>query len=478
MSRALREFFVQEASEYLDKLAAVLVDDHPDFDRARRLARALTGSARMADQEAIADAAAALQAVSGELARGERHWDDELASSVKSALAGLRELIDAVLVPPPDLADRARELARQLGAGEPGQPGAPSEPSAEDDQRFQGYLGTELRRLATAIDDAVEVLERDPSDREPLKRLLRRIRPLRGVQSLGEVRAVGPALSALEEVILRIADTSAAVGPGHLTLFRRAREALAEVAQDFLRGVEPSARAGRHGEIEDLKDQVLETPAQRGVLWISELYYEDGGPHLESCPMAERGAGSWEAFFTLEATGSLDTADRLRAEMVRDEEGIRNIGERLAYTFRQLKERSVTFGHDELGRVAGRIAALLRAGLKGPPNGLKGVASSLEPAIAALRRYLGSPDVEVQRSALAEAEAAVDRAARSKGETPVPVEDLVYDRDEALSRALDLRTELSELLGRDAGDEGRLRQVTDELFALIEHALERSRTGR
>ncbi|NIR61379.1 MAG: hypothetical protein GWO02_18715, partial [Gammaproteobacteria bacterium] len=99
------------------------------------------------------------------------------------------------------------------------------------------------------IGESLVVLERDPRNREPLKRLLRRIRPLRGIEGVDDIPAVGPAVTALEEVILRIADTSATVGPGHLVLFRRARQALDDVATELIRGDQPRRAPGGGAEI-------------------------------------------------------------------------------------------------------------------------------------------------------------------------------------------------------------------------------------
>ena len=91
MPRTLLEFFADEANEYLDKLAETLAGEGPlDADRFRRLGRALRGCSRMADQEAIARSANALQTVAADLASGRRHWDSALARSLEAALADIR----------------------------------------------------------------------------------------------------------------------------------------------------------------------------------------------------------------------------------------------------------------------------------------------------------------------------------------------------------------------------------------------------
>ncbi|UCC73017.1 MAG: Hpt domain-containing protein [Gemmatimonadota bacterium] len=466
MPRTLLEFFADEASDYLDKMdQALAVGPSPDADQLRRFARALRGSARMSDQDAIARAAGAVQGVAADLVAGRRHWGADLREKLGSALSEIRGMVDSVKSPPPDTGRRAELIAQQLGEAV-----APP-PPPKDDERFRRYLGTELRGLASDIGESLVVLERDPRNREPLKRLLRRIRPLRGIEGVDDIPAVGPAVTALEEVILRIADTSATVGPGHLVLFRRARQALDDVATELIRGDQPGSVVDSGLEIEDLKDQVLETAAQREITWISELFHDGPGPHIEACPVAERGAGSWEAFFALEATGSLDTIDRLRGELARTPEGAARLVERLTYTFRQLRERAVTFGHTELGRVARRAGAAVRATRDAPAWRLQAIAVDLAVTAAALRSYLESSEMAERDEALKRAEESLEAATHPAREPMVPIESLLYAPEDAVARARSLSNEAAGFLRVDEPDIGRAQHLLEEALGLIEHAL-------
>jgi chemotaxis protein histidine kinase CheA len=421
----------------------------------------------MADQEAIARGAGALQTLATELGAGRRHWSPELRATLISAFAEVRQMVGSLEAPPPDLAARAEALAERLG-----EVTAPPPPPSRDDDRFRRYLGTELRGLASDIGDALVVLERDPRNREPLKKLLRRIRPLRGIEGVDDIPGVGPAVMAVEEVILRIADTSATVGPGHLVLFRRARQALDDVATELIRGGQPDVVDVGGPEIEDLKDQVLETAAQREVTWISELFHEDDGPHIEECPMAERGAGSWDAFFALEATGSLDTIDRIRSEMARDPSGARKAGERLAFTMRQMRERSVTFGHTELGRVSRRAAAAVRAALDGPPWRLQAIAIDMAVTVAALRSYLEASGEEDKQEALSRADDSLQAATHPAREPTVAIEELLYSTEDAVARAKSLWSEADGLIKAPQPNLSRAQSLLAEALDLIEHALD------
>jgi chemotaxis protein histidine kinase CheA len=498
------EFFADEANDYLNKLEQTLdTSGQPDSDELRRLSRALRGSARMADQEAIARAAGSLHTLATELSAGRRHWSTELRDTVVSALGEVRQMV-ATDEAPADLMERANTLAKRLG-----EVTAPT-PPAKDDDRFRRYLGTELRGLASDIGDALVILERDPRNREPLKRLLRRIRPLRGIEGVDDIPAVGPAVKAVEEVILRIADTSATVGPGHLVLFRRARQALDDVATELIRGGEGVMVAKGGPEIEDLKDQVLETAAQRDVTWISELFYDDDGLHVEACPMAERGAGSLEGFFLLEATGCLDTIDRIQADMAREPATAKKGAERLAFTLRQLRERAVTFGHAELGRVSRRASAAVRAAAEGPAEQLHAMALEMAVTAEALRGYLDASEVSERDQALKEAESSLATVVQTSPEVAVAeaivespaveapaeeiveeiidvadivmdepevaeavsIEELLYSKEDAVARARSLWTEAGDLLETGLPDLGRAQLLISEALDLLGHALD------
>src|SRR2546430_3037665 len=69
----MSDFFALEAGEYLERLDALLATgDSPSADELVRLARALRGSALMANQHAIARTAAALEAVARAVREGRR----------------------------------------------------------------------------------------------------------------------------------------------------------------------------------------------------------------------------------------------------------------------------------------------------------------------------------------------------------------------------------------------------------------------
>jgi hypothetical protein len=190
--------------------------------------------------------------------------------------------------------------------------------------------------------------------------------------------------------------------------------------------------------------------------------------------MAERGAGSWEGFFALEATGSLDTIERLRAELAHAPEGAPRIAERLTYSLRQLRERAVTFGHTGLGRVARRAGAAVRASRDAPPWRLQAIAVDLAVTVAALRSYLEASEKEVREGALQRADDSLEAATHPTRGPTVEIESLLYTAEDAVSRARTLSSEIAGLLRVDALDVDRAHSLLEEALGLIEHALVRT----
>ncbi len=476
MPQTLIEFFALEAAEYLDKLEGAIRTEPPDPDLIRRLARALRGAARMADQEPIAEAAGAFQGVGQALAEGLRSWDSALEAEMTRALDDLRTAIRGLSsgdLRPDEVAARARGVVQQLGAGAE----AEAARRPQDDQAFYRFLASELKGVVIELTNAVSVLERDPHERDPLKAILRKIRPLRGIQAVSEMQPVGAALGAIEDVILQIADVKSPTGPGHLALFRRAREALEESGRAFSRGQPPARGEGRRAEIEGLRAEILESRRpQDQIRSITEFYYADEGPHVISSPMAERGAGSLENFFRLEATGSLDQAERLWAEVWATEadEVQRLLGDRLAHTYSDLAARAVTFGRPRLGAAARRVGGAVSDYARGPGWGLKNLCSSVRPTLPAFRRAVTASSDAEARGELEEIEHAVDVALREK--PVIPIESLVYTPDEALARAVELGDEIPARIDSGTPREG-LHDLLAELHDLLRISAGHSRRG-
>src|SRR5256886_16349375 len=86
----MSDFFALEAGEYLERLDGLLAKgESPSADELVRRARALRGSALMANQPAIARAAAGLEALGRAVREGRRAWD---AATRHLAVRGVDDL--------------------------------------------------------------------------------------------------------------------------------------------------------------------------------------------------------------------------------------------------------------------------------------------------------------------------------------------------------------------------------------------------
>ena len=98
-SSGFLEFFILEASEYVERLDGLVLAagaNTPDADEAQRVARALRGTATMAKLPAFAELAAAVERVGRALQEGTLQWDQALRGALISAIDDLKTLLHAV----------------------------------------------------------------------------------------------------------------------------------------------------------------------------------------------------------------------------------------------------------------------------------------------------------------------------------------------------------------------------------------------
>ncbi len=466
MSPSILDIFAADARRFVDRLQEALnVEGEASADAIRRAARRLHHAAVLANHEPVMDAAAALQKTTVQVIAGRREWSAELSGVIRNVVRELDAVVTALPAGDGGAESRLRDAAAALA-------GERSDGSGDTSQVEAPAAGDEADAVLTAlISDlgaAVERLESDPRDREPLKAMLRKIRRLRELQRIEALSPEDRALSAVEELILQIADLNATVGPGYLTVFRHTRELLQGLRAGGASAPSVTQIGGRAVEVDRLKDSVLEKVRRaRQVVWVSDLFYPDG-PHIVACPLAEAKAGSAERYFNLEAQQRMERSESLRKTMLEsDTEQMRLAGESLAHTLRHLRERAAAFDHAALGRVVRRAAAALRAQLVRPPARLKALAKGFGPVFVAVRAYLDTGDQAARTKAVGEAETALHMAILG-GEPDIPAEAAAFDPDAALQQALVLRTRIDERLGQLGGPEvEQLREDLEELFDLI-----------
>ena len=229
------QFFILEATDYLDRLAAIAVGPSaPEGDDLVRLTRALRGAALMAGLEPYAQAAASLE----QIAKAHRDqpvgWTAERRALVGMAIGELKHLTGRATEWSEADDQAARDLARRVSATSGAAPApARQAPPADNDQlqpTVREFVGREGAVIAGTLEHAAESLELgQPSQAADL--VLAKLQPLRGLASLPRLSPLPEFLDAIELTIRQVQDGSAP--PDGPLALRRAAAAVSRLAREI-----------------------------------------------------------------------------------------------------------------------------------------------------------------------------------------------------------------------------------------------------
>ncbi len=230
------DFFALEAGECLDRLETVITDgDGPDASEMLRAARALRGSALMANQTPIARVAAGFEALARAVRDRGREFDAPTRELAAQAVDEARQLVRRVKEWNEGDAQRASRTATNLEALAGG---ALSDPRARlagssqgADAGVRAFVAREGALIASALDRAARALEATPEAREPLYAVLRRMQSLRGLAELGDLSPLPEVLDGIE---FAVGDLTRLFAPpdGVPSLLDAAASALTRIARD------------------------------------------------------------------------------------------------------------------------------------------------------------------------------------------------------------------------------------------------------
>jgi chemotaxis protein histidine kinase CheA len=471
MSQPLSDYFAQEAGEYLDHLDALLARaDAPDPVEFFRQARGVRGSAQLAGADTVAAVAERLEDGARALRDGVLPWSDEVRERARRTVDDLRAMVSAHGSGGGD-DGRAREAAARWDGVDSGRRRS-DQPGGAGDHLY-AFLRREMAGVVGEMDRALAALEADPSAREPLRAVLRRMRPVRGVAGMDTLSPVLEALEGIEDAAHEVLGRAGAAEGRQLELLAAGRGALAAAGAMLERGdaVGDSPELAHFRELRD-RAEGEDTVAADGVLPISTLFYDDAGPHVVSSPLApvaeETGQPALladvEAFLRIEATGFLDRAEGLVAGLAQRPKRFARIARQLSELASGVGDLAVTYGmtmiaasaQQAVEKLAGAVSAEdARSALRSLRASLPGAAPLAETAV----EVEPEPDTVSARPTASIAPAAAEDGV-------VPVEALLYDADDALREALKLRPRL------EAAARGtELGETLDELFALVERGL-------
>lgn len=240
------DFFALEAGEYLERLARLAsAGGGPPPEEFVRYARALRGSALMANQPEITRAAGALEGVARAYHDRSRAWDAALAEVVGQSVDDLKRLVRQAREWTADDSARADRLARALESIS-GRPPEGSRPAArsrgELNAGVRAFIAREGALVASALDRAGRALDADPGARDPLHNILRRMQSLRGLAALTDLSPLPEMLESLEMAVGGLLRTNAPPA-GVSEVFDAAAQALTRAARDVADSGRPLAEA-------------------------------------------------------------------------------------------------------------------------------------------------------------------------------------------------------------------------------------------
>jgi chemotaxis protein histidine kinase CheA len=353
----LKEFFAMEASEYLDRLDVVVsVTGTPDREEFVRLARALRGSALMANEHQIGQVAEALENFARAVSEHRVTWDEKTKHIAILAVDDLRILIRKVgdwsAEDDATAAATAEELNAAAGTTRVERP---SRPDVGINAETRAFVARECATVASAMTGVAQSLDQGIERPEQFDELIRTMQPLRGLAVLSELSPLPEVMDGIERAT---GLTQRDRHDGEMArLFDAGARALSQAAQEIAslgsaRPDSPEARefASQFGSILDASE----------VLPIQSLYYDDDGPHVLEAGTVATAPGRF-AELELVAHGEhlKQAADELERAQWDTQRELRALA--LTSTFRSL----MSAGSGPLERAVSRFAAAAQEAVSG-----------------------------------------------------------------------------------------------------------------
>lgn len=277
-SASFLDFFVLEASEYVEALDGLLLRATaagPDSEGLQRVARALRGSATMAKLPSFAELASSVEAVGRSLRQGTLPWDEALKGVLTSAVDDLKILVRAARAwsPAEDqwAMKRVSELAKYVQY-----PAPPAPPQAATSPAF---FASETSNIAAGL----ELLATRPDNREGAINVLQRVRALRGVAGVQEISALAEVSEAAESALRPIELGEKRLSAERVNLLRAAANLLRTISASITGGQPVTISTPHYKSFLSALDAMLAqgSGADR-VIPIADLFFNDPGPHIVS----------------------------------------------------------------------------------------------------------------------------------------------------------------------------------------------------
>jgi len=278
----MSDFFALEAGEYLERLDGLVAQgEHPSGDELVRLARAVRGSALMANQHAIARAASGLESLARAVREARRTWDAQTKQLAVRAVDDLKIFVRRAGSWTDADTAKAEALGEELDqvAGRPSAQVRAAEALGLD-AGARAFVAREGAAIASALDRAAQALRANPTAHDPLQHVLRALQPLRGLAALADLPPLPDLLEGIERSIAEL-ERSGLEPPAHIAeLFRTAATAIARSARDVAERGRPDPEGAEFRQFAELLVKSMES--EPDAVSIGSLYYSDSGPHIVS----------------------------------------------------------------------------------------------------------------------------------------------------------------------------------------------------
>jgi chemotaxis protein histidine kinase CheA len=246
----LSEYFETEARDMLAKLERGLRHAPvPDAGELHRAARAVRGAAQMAREDRVFRAAGALEVALRSIVAQQIAWSADVAARVRATLDDIYTLLSErpeggdAEAEADALTDAVAARWREAGVQLPPHVASGVEegvaPAPQASRQFREFAAREVAGIADTLDAGVQELAAAPMDREPLRTILRRQRALLGAARLDEIPVVAEILRAVEDLTRIIAKLDIGVKREWLDIYRVAREGLRSAVGPLERNEDP-----------------------------------------------------------------------------------------------------------------------------------------------------------------------------------------------------------------------------------------------
>jgi len=285
----MADFFALEAGEYLERLDGLLGPEGPPAaDEFVRLARALRGSALMASQTPIARTAAGLESLARGVREGRRVWDPGTRQVAIRAVDDLKILVRRVPAWDDNDTQRAEALARELEqlSGRPSGMLRQAEALGLD-AGARAFVAREGAAIGSALDRTATALRAGAPARDALQHVLRALQPLRGLAALNDLPPLPDVLEGIERAVTEVTRGGAppAAAPD---FFQSAAGAITQAAREVAERGRPEPEGPAFRAFAAQMARFFDR--EPVVIPISELYFDDTGPHI-----LQRGAETAQA---------------------------------------------------------------------------------------------------------------------------------------------------------------------------------------